>query len=811
MLLLTLSHDTSNGSGKSSVKSPPIESKSELSACQGTAAHHTTVATDQAIALVQPHHGSTLQRARRVIRLQQSVGNARAGQMLLTPALDVAGTAGAETAGTQAIVAGTEEKASLGWLRATFLAAARSVGVDGTELLGNLERTGASLGLILRHPIRFVGHLVQAVGQGFRGFVGNFAQHAGRSLLGWLFGQVASTGINLPERLSAAGVFDVVRQVVGLTYDRLRERATRIVGEDRIEKLEQVFDVLGALFTGGPMALWGQFQAYLGGLWSRVTEEVSSWLVTRVIRSALAKVMRILVPGGGLLQAILSSHRSLKFFLEKARHIAEIGQTVLGSMAKIARGATGAAAGAIEAAMAGTLPLVVDFAARFLGLSGLGQRVRKVIEKLRNPVDKAADRVIHKVVAAIPEGGKTKPRRGRSPADEVKSEEAPAETIEEPHFRQLMRQTTFLSIADIAQMGKTHQEFIARRHKRKSNRRVGAIGQSLMSKIQPGLAGEYDRKREEAEQEEVGEYKRALSNKDSWEIYAVIERTRNRDELKAALLQLAKKGRLDFHDRRLWAALSRLGSSVRFYEKDAADSTALAMKMQRALTAMFGPGLYRSLSASNQASFEFGKEQYRRETDENLPVLNPSVSSMLQEHMAGKAVDPHRYEAYVNRLIELGKGSPQEAFYFILMGVSEGLLSPDRIAYFNSTFLNELPALEFFTWKAPDMSELRRLGSTFATSTGQAPAEFQEWFTSQVLTHKAVKERTLKSALWRSQQPPRGHWDHDYARMIASIGSSSTAKTLAGTETTGKPRGSATSYANVVTGSRRPRRRSGCR
>ena len=47
--------------------------------------------------------------------------------------------------------------------------------------------------------------------------------------------------------------------------------------------------------------------------------------------------------------------------------------------------------------LAGLLPLVIDLLARFLGLGGIAEKVREIIEKVRAAVDRAIDSLIERI------------------------------------------------------------------------------------------------------------------------------------------------------------------------------------------------------------------------------------------------------------------------------------------------------------------------------------------------------------------------------------------------------------------------------
>jgi hypothetical protein len=56
------------------------------------------------------------------------------------------------------------------------------------------------------------------------------------------------------------------------------------------------------------------------------------------------------------------------------------------------------AADAVEKAMAKAIPVIVGFLARLIGLGGIGEKVKNVIQKIRKPIDNAIDKVVDWIV-----------------------------------------------------------------------------------------------------------------------------------------------------------------------------------------------------------------------------------------------------------------------------------------------------------------------------------------------------------------------------------------------------------------------------
>jgi hypothetical protein len=70
------------------------------------------------------------------------------------------------------------------------------------------------------------------------------------------------------------------------------------------------------------------------------------------------------------------------------------------SVSQIAKGAIGAAANYIEKSIVESLPLVISFLAKLLGLDKLAPAIKAIIEKLRTPVNKALNTVVGGIAKA---------------------------------------------------------------------------------------------------------------------------------------------------------------------------------------------------------------------------------------------------------------------------------------------------------------------------------------------------------------------------------------------------------------------------
>jgi len=255
--------------------------------------------------------------------------------------------------------------------------------------------------LIVKHPIRFLGHLLGALKLGFNRFVDHIWDHLKAGFMQWLFGSLAETGVEMPKDFSLGSLLKLVLQVLGITYDRMRAKAVKLVGERAVGILEKVFGFLHTLVTAGPAKMWEEMKEYLSDLKAQVIDALQSWVVTTVIKAAVTKLVTMFNPVGAVVQAIITIYNVVMFVIEQAKRILALLEAVVNSVAEIASGALDRAANWIEQSLARLVPVAIGLLARLLGLSGVTDKIKEIISKVQGMVDRAIDKVIAKVVAGV--------------------------------------------------------------------------------------------------------------------------------------------------------------------------------------------------------------------------------------------------------------------------------------------------------------------------------------------------------------------------------------------------------------------------
>jgi uncharacterized protein DUF4157 len=272
------------------------------------------------------------------------------------------------------------------------------LGIDPAAFYALIGSAEDSIEKIIENPGAFVGHLIDAVKLGFKQFGGNFLTHLKNGVVQWLFGTFAEAGITMPASFDVAGIFDLVCQVLGVTWPRMRGKVVKVIGEKNTERLEFVSQYLQALVTGGFAGLWEKIQQDMSGLWDMVIGGVKSWLIETVVQQAIIKIATMWNPAGAIIQLIQTAWNVYQWVRDNAQRIFGLVQAVVSSMANIVAGNIGGAANFIEASLAKLVPIAISLFADLIGLGGIAEKIKGIIEKIQTKIDQAIDKLIDRVL-----------------------------------------------------------------------------------------------------------------------------------------------------------------------------------------------------------------------------------------------------------------------------------------------------------------------------------------------------------------------------------------------------------------------------
>jgi Domain of unknown function (DUF4157) len=274
----------------------------------------------------------------------------------------------------------------------------------GELLLSVLTRVANVISDILAHPIRFLENLAKGVGDGFKMFVDKIDEYLLAGFFDWLGGAVGEAGITLPDKFDAAGIFSLVTQVLGLSYETFRTIAVNVWGKEAVEFIEkgvavaekglEIFYIVRDKGLGG---LWDYVVETVGNHVSEIVDKAKETIFYETIKKALVWIAGLFNPVGAFIKAAQAIYAGLRFLVDNIDRIAEIVDAFLTSIEKAVAGDTDIIAKKIVKALRGVIVIAIDFLAKLLGLGNLGEKIRKILAAIRKPVERAIEWVLKKL------------------------------------------------------------------------------------------------------------------------------------------------------------------------------------------------------------------------------------------------------------------------------------------------------------------------------------------------------------------------------------------------------------------------------
>ena len=263
------------------------------------------------------------------------------------------------------------------------------------SLLKNVAEAGAA---IMADPIGFAKNLFSGVGQGIKNFMTNIGKHMQTGLIGWLTGASASLNITMPDNLfSAKGIFSLVSQVLGLSWNAIRGIGAQVIGERTMGILEKGFDLVMILKNEGIAGLWNHIKEEFINLKDQVIGQIKDVVVNTVINAGMKWLLSLMNPAGAIVKVVMGIVKVVQFIVERAASILELVDAFVQSIGAIAKGDVGAVAQKIEEALKRGIPLLIGMLASFLGLGNIARKVSKMLNKLRKPIVKGIKKLWKKL------------------------------------------------------------------------------------------------------------------------------------------------------------------------------------------------------------------------------------------------------------------------------------------------------------------------------------------------------------------------------------------------------------------------------
>jgi hypothetical protein len=279
-----------------------------------------------------------------------------------------------------------------------------AAGMDPAKIMGIINKGKKVIKAIVTDPVGFFKNVVKSVKGGITNFQTNIKKHLLNGMMGWLTGNMGDIDIELPEKWNLKGVMSMAMQVMGLSWNMIRKKLVVRLGpkgEKLMAKAEKGIGIIKDLVTKGPIALWELVKEKAGEIKAKLMEGIRNWIVTKLVEKAIIKLISMLNPVGAIVQAIMMIYDTVMFFVENWDRIVDFVGSIFSSIGDMAMGKVGAASALIEKAMAMTIPIILNFLSRLLGLSGVGKAVKRILKKIRKPIDKVINKAVKKMAKTV--------------------------------------------------------------------------------------------------------------------------------------------------------------------------------------------------------------------------------------------------------------------------------------------------------------------------------------------------------------------------------------------------------------------------
>jgi hypothetical protein len=245
-------------------------------------------------------------------------------------------------------------------------------------------------------PMKFANNLMAAVGKGFSQFFDHILDHLLKGFINWLTGGLASVGVTIPKDTSLKSILTFLLQLMGITWPRIRKLLVKHIGEKNVALVEKVYSLVSTLIELGPEGVFELIKEKLNpkNILDTIIKAAVDYMVKAVVKVVSARIILLFNPVGAIFQALEAIYRVLKWIFTNAARIFRLIETVVNGMADIIAGNIGGMANAVETALSGLIPPVIDFLADYLGVGDLPATIRDTIADFQDMVMEVLESVL---------------------------------------------------------------------------------------------------------------------------------------------------------------------------------------------------------------------------------------------------------------------------------------------------------------------------------------------------------------------------------------------------------------------------------
>lgn len=347
------------------------------------------------------------------------------------------------------------------------------------------------------------------------------------------------------------------------------------------------------------------------------------------------------------------------------------------------------------------------------------------------------------------------------------------------------RDIQWLSIHDYWIMATEGWEDIKRLWKRRGENARGKVGELLTGWIGDKvpyfgqLKHEFHRRQQSSEQEAVSVWEKALENVDSYKLIEDLLHVNNPDHLKAVMILLTKRGRLDWDNKDLWRSLSRF-SHFKIPEHEChRDPVLLDKWLQKVIADIWtDKDLYRTWKTTNEHSYNSERDKFSGVADffSNAGLLAPQLEYMLKTFVEARdnkepipdQVNPHLYEQLFLYAMTRGKMSMEQKFYYFIRGLETNLIPFDRLSIINSQIsTKEFPFIDFFYGRNNTLPEILEIAKSI-TETEPDKKYKAGPNTTAFLMEEVCKDETTRQRVFKVIDRKGDEIDHEDIPLLVA-------------------------------------------
>lgn len=291
-----------------------------------------------------------------------------------------------------------------GAIRATFDLILRMFNLPMELLVQVWQKAQAAWDTVSKKPIEFIKNTARTLGRALLKYWDKLSDNLLYGLEGWLFGEVAEKGIQKPNSWTDPwDIFQLALDVMGLSMAHIFELLEKRFEKTTVDRLRVAYRYISRAWNWimdikdkKPGEVTKEIIQAGKDFAKSILEGIVSWIIEQ-IGVEIAEMATAAAASAGLsevLDVIRRIWRAIKAVRKYARQIVDMINKTLDTVLDIAAGRLAGPAEIFHGALKKATPAVIGFLSYQVGLGGVGDEIRSLVDKLRKKVDDAILAVI---------------------------------------------------------------------------------------------------------------------------------------------------------------------------------------------------------------------------------------------------------------------------------------------------------------------------------------------------------------------------------------------------------------------------------